>query len=192
MGSPIGPLTVNSAGAPFVTGAQFIVMYDWRTPAMLLSDTDTALATATDVANNTTLLEILMEAAGQIEMATSKGNRYQPSDLTTLAGSTTVMGSRLRRLNADIAMEMLWRRRPDKEMPAMPQFEEAQAILASLENGDLVFGFQQTMDAGIVQDYVETASDVDNRNLPTFIAQNLFGRRGNRIPPPGATGGWSD
>ncbi len=138
-----------------------------------------------------THLEIIKEAAGQIEMATSRGNRYQPSDLTTLAAITidpspTVMSSRLRRLNAVIAMEYLWRRRPDKEMPALLEFDEAALTLKALEDGEVVFGFQEAMDAGLMQDYIETPSDVEKRNLPSYIAQNMFGRRNNRIlPPPG-------
>lgn len=184
-----GPLTVNSSVAPYITGAQLILCFDWRTIAELLSDIDAGLANATAVANSATLLEILMEAAGQIEMATSRGNRYQPADLTTLAAVTinpspTVMGSRLRRLNAAIAMEYLWRRRPDKEMPPMPEFEEAQLMLKALEDGEVIFGFQQSMDAGVMQDYKETPQDVEARNLPSFVAQNFFGRRNNRLLPP--------
>lgn len=176
--------TVNSASSAFCTGAQFVVIFDWRTAADLLSDTDAGLTNSAAVQNSTVLSELLMEAAGQIEMATSRGNRYQPSDLTALAASSTVAGSRLRRLNAAIAMEFLWRRRPDKEMPAMPEFEEAQVMLEALEKGEKIFGFQETMDAGVVQDYVETPQDVEARNLPSFVAQNLFGRRNNRILPP--------
>lgn len=184
---PVGPLTVNSAASAYIAGTDFVVMFDWRTAADLLSDVDAGLANATAVANSTVLNTILMQAAGQIEMATSRGNRYQPSDLTTLAASGTVMGERLKRLNGAIAMEFLWRRRPDKEMPVMTEFDEAQQMLAALETGEQVFGFVETMDAGVLQDYKENATDVQNRNLPSYIAQNIFGRRGNRIPPPN---GW--
>lgn len=176
-------MTPNSSSSAYCTGSQFVVIFDWRTAAELLSDTDTALTNAATVAANTTLAELLKQAAGQIEMATSIGNRYQPEDLAALAAGSTVMASRLQRLNAAITMEYLWRRRPDKEMPNLPEFEEAAEMLKALASGHLVFGFTETMDAGIVRDYVEVPTDVELRRLPSYQAQNLFGRRGNRIWP---------
>lgn len=185
-GPQIGPLTPNSAANPFCMPTDFVVIFDWRTIAELLSDTDAALTNQAAVINSPILNTLLMQGAGQIEMATSRGNRYQPSDLTTLAASGTVAGQRLKRLNAAITMEMCWRRRPDKEMPPMPEFDEAEAILGALENGEKVFGFVETMNAGMLQEYEETGRDVRSRNLPSYIAQNLFGRRGNRINRPPA------
>ena len=178
------PLTPNSSTAPYCTGTQFTVIFDWRTAADLLSDIDASLTNAAAVAASAVLLEMLMEGAGQIEMATSIGNRYQPADLTTLAASGTAMGSRIARLNAAITMEYCWRRRPDKEMPAMPEFEEASLMLKSLSEGELVFGFVESMNAGVLQDYVETPFDVAARNMPSKIAQNMFGRRSNRVYNP--------
>lgn len=179
-------MTPNSSLTSFCSGAQFVVIYDWRTIAELLSDTDASLTNATQVANSTVLAELLMEATGQIEMATSIGNRYQvyqnqPSDLAVLAATQTASGARLRRLNAAIALEYCWRRRPDKEMPPMPEFEEAALTLKALADGEAIFGFVETMSAGLVQDFVETATDVEQRKMPSFTAQNLFGRRQNRI-----------
>ncbi len=180
-------MTPNSSPAAFCTPTQFVVIFDWRTPAQLLSDTDVPLTNQAAVVASPVLAELLMEAAGQIEMATSIGNRYRvftdgtPSDLQVLAATSTVMASRLHRLNAAIAMEYCWRRRPDKKMPEMPEFEEAALMLKALADGEAVFGFVETMDAGILHDYKENPQDVEHRNLPSFQAQNLFGRRGNRI-----------
>lgn len=183
-------MTPNSSLSSFCTPAQFLVIYDYRTVAELLSDSDVALVDAAAVQASPVLTELLMQAAGQIEMATSIGNRYQvytdgrPSDLAVLAATATVMASRLHRLNAAIAMEYCWRRRPDKEMPSMPEFEEAALTLKALSEGEAVFGFVEAMNAGLLHDYVETANDVNARNMPTRIAENLFGRRGNRIFNP--------
>lgn len=179
-------MTPNSSLTPFCSPAQFVVIFDYRTVAELLSDTDAALTNAAAVEASATLAELLLEGTGQIEMATSIGNRYQvytdrPSDLATLAATATASGARLRRLNAAITMEYLWRRRPDKEMPAMVEFEEAALMLKALSDGEMIFGFVETMNAGVLQEHIDTAQDVQRRNLPSFQAQNLFGRRGNRI-----------
>ena len=40
------------------------------------------------------------------------------------------------------------------------------------------------MNAGVLQDYVETPFDVAARNMPSKIAQNMFGRRSNRVYNP--------
>lgn len=177
------PLTPNSAATSFCTPAQFLVFYDYRTVGELLNDADMPL-TAQGVLASTTLAFLLQAAAGKIEMATSMGDRYQPSDLTALAATGTNMALKLARLNADIAMEELWRRRPDMP-PQLPQFEEATAMLEALAGGHLVFGFTESMDAGIIDTYAETSTDVDNRRMPSQIAKRMMGTRSNQrsVPP---------
>lgn len=181
-------MTPNSSTTSFCSPTQFVAIFDWRTIAELLSDTDVALTNQAAVIANPILAELLMEGTGQIEMASSIGNRYpvytdRPSDLAVLAATSTSSGARLRRLNAAITLEYCWRRRPDKAMPPMPEFEEAALLLKALADGEAVFGFVEAMNAGIVHDCIETPQDVAHRNLPSYQAQSLFGRRGNRILP---------
>lgn len=187
-------MTPASSTSSFCNPTQFVTVYDWRTIAELLSDTDVALTNQAAVIASPILAELLMEGAGQIEMATSIGNRYKvytdgtPSDLMALAATSTVSGARLRRLNASITLEYCWRRRPDKEMPPMPEFEESALTLKALSEGEAVFGFAESAQAGLTSEQKDTPTDVQNRNMPSLIAGNLFGRRTNRIWPNG--GNW--
>jgi hypothetical protein len=176
-------LTPNSAATSFCTAAQFVSFYDWRPFSQLLSDTDVPLSSAAAVQASPALATILQGASGKVEMATSIGNRYQPSDLTTLAGTTTNMAAKLARLVADIAAEECYRRRVDGKVPPLEQFKEASETLTALAEGAAIFGFIETMNAGVLADQVEVAGNVEARNMITFQAARLFGRRANRNDP---------
>lgn len=180
-------MTPNSASAPFCSPASFATVYDWRTFGQLISDSDAPNTYAAFVASPTTLAKLQI-AAGQIEMAASIGGRYDPIlDLvqlvTPVAGVICNGGWALIQMNADLAAFEFYGRRYEG-MPDWIQKAVDQAIakLAALEEGTAIFPFLQTQQAGLISDYEESATDVEKRNLPSFVAHRCFGRRDNRLP----------
>ncbi len=181
-------LTVNSAFQPFCTPANFVTLMDWRTYAQLASDTGTPLASSAALQSSVVLASCLALAAGEIEAAVTIGERYDPKDLVILVTPIATVicnsGWKLIELNAVLAAMKMYERRFEGLPPELKDRAEwAKENLAALETGTAIFAFTETQAAGLLQDYKETAADVEARNLPSFIAQNLFGRRANRVGP---------
>ena len=116
-------------------------------------------------------------------MAVTVGARYDPLDLAKLVTAPiSNSGYALIELNATLAAKGMFSRR----FEGMPEFiaakiEEADSKMQALEQGLAIFGFAEVQQAGIVSDYLETAQDVENRNLPSYIARRVFGDRANRL-----------
>lgn len=179
-------MTVNSCFTSFCTGAQFVLVFDYRSFAQLSADNDIPL-TESDFISSTILAAKLQIASGKVEMAATRGARYDPIlDLLPLvqpvAGQICNGGWALIEMVASIAAFELFGRRYEAMTEYMQgKVDEAKLLLQALENGEVIFPFTEAQQAGLLNDYKETPVDVENRNMPTFIAQNLFGRRANRI-----------
>lgn len=179
-------MTVNSGAAAYCTGAQFVVIFDWRAFAQLASDTDVPLASSSALQSSAILADWLQIAAGDIEMAATVGARYDPADLAKLVvAPITNSGWSLISMNAALAAAGMFGRR----LEGLPDFivkkiEEADAKLMALEEGTGIFGFAETQQAGLTTEYRETPADVARRNLPSYIARRCFGTRANRLEPP--------
>lgn len=171
-------MTIDSGLASYCTPAQFLVRYDQRSLAQLLSDTGIDIS---DVTNEPKLAQLLQEASAILESACLIGERYSTTDLANLAASATNMGQLIAGIVADIAIKRVFMRRPDVTMPRISQIEETERWLAALADGTRIFGFTEAEKAGHMSDTVETPQDVENRNLITFEARRLFGTRGNRL-----------
>ena len=172
--------TIQSGLATYCSASEFLKRYDTRTVAQLLSDTGIDIA---NVSTDTTLAAILQEASGKLEAAAQVGERYKPVDLAALASTSTNAQAFLAGIVSDIAITILYRRRPDVTMPRLLQVEESERMLEALANGVRIFGFTETMEVGHMEDYKEQPFDVEARNLQTYQARHWFGRRGNRIGP---------
>lgn len=177
--------TPVSGAAAYCTVAQFLQSYDVRTVGQLLSDTNVAY-TVTDINNigstaNLTLLALLQKASGMLESACLLGNRYAPADLSGLTGNSAQF---LAGLVADLAMWLLWNRRPDRKTPIPAQASVALDWLESLRTGDRIFGTQEAMNAGEPEDVQEKVSDVQNRYGAVVIGRRFWGNRGNMLTPP--------
>lgn len=180
---------VTSAN-PYCTGTQFLEYYDARTVGQLLSDNDVPIGSLNDgttnvnaavVAASSRLVKFLGSASGRVEAAAFRGGRYTPEDLAgilTLGGNASNL---LQELVANLTIGRLSRRRPDVQVMVMPQTNEAELFLAALEHGESIFPLDTVVQAGTLQETIDTASDVENRRLATVQAAPLFGRRGNRI-----------
>lgn len=171
--------TVISGDESYCTPTQFGQRYDVRSLAQRLSDNGEDVQ---DALADDKLEAILMQASGRVEMACSVGEKYTPADLTALAASETNMAETLAGLVADLAIPIIFRRRPEI-LAQFPQVQEANNVLAALAEGSAaIFGFQETMDAGHMDSHYEEPDDIANRNLFTYQARRFFGTRGNRQP----------
>lgn len=175
--------TPNSGSTAYATTAQLSSRYDQRTLGDLASDTGTRVP-ANQLSTSQPILDALQDAAGMIEAACSVGNRYTPADLLTLTGNGAAF---LTRLNCDLAIGLLFQRRPDKGDPPK-QVETAWRLLDALEAGHMVFGLLEAAEAGQPTDVVETSQDVYNRNGVAVQMSKYFGRRVNTLADYPANG----
>lgn len=167
------------SGDAYCTGAQFVQRYDARSLAQILSDTGIDIETVT---SDLKLAAILKEASGKVEAAACLGEAYTADDLTALAADTSNMAEMLHGLVATLAIQIIYRRRPDFTLPYVQEVQEAERFLSALAVGQKIFGFLDNMEAGHLDHNVETPQDVENRNLWTYQARRFFGTRGNRMP----------
>lgn len=167
------PKQVSTSASPYCTPSAALLYVDWRTPANLLSDDGTRLADSGAVASSAAWAELLLAASGEVEAAALRGKRYTPADLAAMTGA---QAARLRELVARLAVGKLVFRRPGL-YPTVPQdVQDARAALELLANGERVFGFVETMEAGLPGSVnVESADPADM--LVTGLADRFFGSR---------------
>lgn len=106
-----------------------------------------------DMLNSTTpaggvLYQFMLAGAGRIESVCLIGRRYVPLDLQALTGASQQM---LVKLNCDVSFWMLnQRRQPVSSDPRnVPGALEAVELMKALRDGEAIFGFQESADAGL-------------------------------------------
>ncbi len=148
------PMTPNSASSAYITSVQFFDFYARSLVADALRATQTsprpsylAMIDSTNPAG-AKLVVHLNRAAGEIEAACGIAKRYQPADLQALTGVSQTL---LWGLNAARCMWSLYQiLRPGSARPKdVPGAEESELILKDLRDGQLIFGFYETQDAGL-------------------------------------------
>lgn len=195
--------TIGSTGAAnptglsgaYCSGSEFIALFDLRTVADLLGDNGkrygvTPPSTDPDptlVVAHPTLLSILMEASGMVEMACTKGERYMPIDLFNIWNTINLTPSidtntrhTLIGIVAGIGMWLLYNRRPNPNIQLSSRADFAIKMLDRIALGELVFGTLESQDAGLPKAEYLTEADQEVMNLATFRAERLFGRRNSR------------
>lgn len=177
--------TPVSATTPYITATEFLKRYDWRTIIQLMGDDDASdpqLSTLLDEDTNEggNLLAILKDAAGELETAALLGGRYSVADLNALTNNQSAY---LGRIVADLAIGRCYQRRPDLFGQPPTQSQVAANILNALASGERIFGLQDQIDAGHMEMTTDAPADVVERNGMVVIAQEYFGRRGNRYLP---------
>lgn len=194
-------MTPASATSSYCTNAQFVQFYDVRTIGDWISDDGTRVTPAilTDIttAPGTLLAALLQKASGMIEAACLIGGRYSASDLANLTsaadrtlGLTSNTELLLQGLVADLAVWIMWSRRPNRDAQMPLQSQLALGTLEELRNGTRIFGTQEAINAGLPEDPVETPPDVIHRNGATYQMNRYFGVRGNLRIPPNTGGPW--
>ncbi len=187
----MGPLTSNSSLTAYAAPADLFLLYDIRTIADLVSDDGTRLGGSPNpnpstVASSPRLLQLLLVNSGRLEASCVKGQRYLPTDLAALTGASQAY---LIQIVCALTMGDLFRRRPEMGK-ADERTEEAEAALAALADGEQVFAFIETEQAGIMDDQRNTPGDVENRYLTVQQCRRLFGRRNNQSVGPGPGPWW--
>lgn len=145
--TPLGTAT------PYCTAASLCVYHDGAQICDMLRDGDGPRPSRLAILDGTSdpgamLATILLGASGELESACLIGDRYSPLDLAALTGSGL---QRLTKLVADLAFWTLaQRRQPGSADPdAVPGAKQALAEMDRLRNGERIFGFQESADAGL-------------------------------------------
>lgn len=179
--------TPNSSLTSYASASDMLDHYDLRTVADLISDNGTRTGgspnpTRSTVEASPILVKILKSAAGWIEAACLRSQRYSPTDLQALDGVSKEM---LIQLNCDLAMGLLFRRRPDKSAPPW-SFTAALQVLESLANGDRIFSFVENEEAGLPSEYVMSPADWEEIAMVPQQARRYYGVRADQLNQSGS------
>jgi hypothetical protein len=172
------PKTVLTSATTYCAADVFIETHDARKVGDLLLDNGTRDA---DPESSTIVARALLWASGMVETACLKGARYTPTDLAALTGAGQ---SVLETLVADLAFWFLCKRRHKVAVKAkeIAGVEEAFEMLQWLAEGERIFSFQETADAGLPATETETPDQKDDRFGVATIAERYFGRVSRRMP----------
>jgi len=179
--------TVNTATAytDYITATELLKRGDWRLFGDLCSDNNTRLASAAAVASDGNFLALLRDACAEIESACFVGGRYNALDLTALAANSGVGAGKLSRLIYRVTVALAYERRPDREVGQPEIVRKAEEQLQALRDGERIFSFTETMDAGRAEETRETTADVEDRGGLVYEMKRTFGRRVNRTDQSG-------
>lgn len=176
--------TVSSSDAAFCTAEQFLDFFDWNTVAQLLTDKaqggTITLKTRTEVLASTVLERLLKARSGMVEAAALKGERYTTADLEALQDDDTNGGELLARIIADLTMFDLYNRRPDRRAEMPESCKMAHQFLDLLADGQMIFGFEETAEAGHMDQQETTDAEIRTRNGMVNQARRYFGKRADR------------
>jgi hypothetical protein len=145
--------TPLSTSTPYCSATDLFVYHDQDQVADMLRTGDTTRPSLASMLDSSTavgamLRRFLMAGSGQIESTCLIGRRYVPEDLQALTGASL---ETLVKLNADLTFWALCKRRqPNASDPRnVPGAMEAVEMLKALRDGESVFGFEETADAGL-------------------------------------------
>lgn len=183
-------LTPNSGLSSWIAPQAFFTFCDWRPVAQLLKDDGISsdYVSMTQALGNppnpayAALNTFLQAACGRVETALLRGNRYQASDLANLpAGSNAA--AFLARLLAKVVQQDIFERRPAYLKNYEAINKEVNETLKALADGENIFPFLETQQAGLIEVERDTPFDVEERHLTSVIARRVMGTRGNQLRP---------
>lgn len=177
--------TTNSSSVPYCTAPQFFVYYAYQLAADMIRPQPAAprpsYLAMIDPANpaGKTLLTFLLQGAGDIEAACIVSARYSPADLQSLGGASAAM---LQKLNAARSMWAIYQRlKPGTARPEdVPFAVESEKLLQLLRDGERVFSFVETAQAGL--------PSVSPPQPSMLVTGNIVGRASRLFPGYGSTG----
>lgn len=133
----------------YASAADMIVRYDVRTLGDLLTD-DSQRQSPAQVLASDTLTAMLADASGEIDAALRVGQRYTAANLAALTGNSLAL---LKRITCQIAMRMLWERRPYlnevQEQARDESQDKSRRMLEKLRKGEAIFDIADVPDAGL-------------------------------------------
>lgn len=169
------PVTITSSSAPYITPSDLLNWRDWRQLADWLSITD-ARGSQSAFTSSTVAIEHCNAAGGLLEAALVKGNRYLVVDLQQLqAAAPNQCWSMVKRMLCWLAIDSMSRfkaRTPTDEQ----EIDRANALLEQLANGERILSFQESQDAG----QIDNTRFGSRHHEPSHEAQRMFGFRGDR------------
>lgn len=176
-------MTPVSSSTSYCSASRFFDYFDHRAVADLVRDdnlpapTRVQLLDSTDTAGSR-VVQSLLAASGLVESACTHGNRYLPTDLAALTGSSL---AHLQRIVAGLAFGALMERRQPVAAVRenVPAVAEADKILERLRLGEHVFGLAENQAAAQRMDGIRFA-DVQETDTTGIVnrASRYFGSRG--------------
>ncbi len=141
------PQTFSGTTTPYASQQDLVNRCDVRTLGDLLSDDNTRLSPS-DVLTSTLLNTLLLAASGFVELATYAGRRYSVLDLQALPNPSGQL-ELLKDLVCARCMMTLIRRRPHVIQKTPEWVTENLGLLNQLRQGERIFGFLQSAQAGM-------------------------------------------
>lgn len=150
----MAPMTPNTSTTPYCSAEQFFDFYSRDIAADMLKVVPQAprpsYLAMLDPNNpaGAKFLKHLKRGAGDIEAACGVAKRYQPADLNALTGVSQTF---LQALNAARTMWSLYQtlKPGSARLEECPGATVSEEYLAELRDAKLIFGFMETMDAGL-------------------------------------------
>lgn len=179
-------MTPSGSLTPYCNAAECLTFVDWRLVGDLCSDDDTRVPLAdlkgtapTYGDADVNLYAALLAASGELEASCLVGRRYAPSDLSALTGASAQY---LKKIVAYLALGGLRHRRGIFDDSEHPQVKEAREAVQKLEDGNDIFSFAETAQAGLPKSVFRNFDDDRRLNLMSSIARRVFGTRSNQYP----------
>ncbi len=159
--------TPVSSLVSYISPDEFLSRFDSNLVGELVSDQNLQV-NSTDLSTNPVLLTILADVSGMLESAACVGKRYGSEDLTAMATSGTVSGQYLKRVCANLAIGMLRQRRGmiESDEKGGPYIQALEA-LDKLRNGERIFTFAETEEAGLPSNVTLSPEEIERLNLFT-------------------------
>lgn len=179
------PLTVNTGAASYLSATTYLGMHidpRWVSEKVSVNGSGVGMnpdgtVNLTTLAADARLGKALARASGMVEAAATKGARYDPLDLAALTGNAQAF---LEGVVADLTTGILMNDlRPDPTPNLTPSYLQALAWLEQLAQGERVFAFAETQQAGLIADEKDTPATVCARHGVVADARRFFGRRNN-------------
>ncbi len=174
----------------FATTQDVVNCYDWHRVGELLLDDRTEPPDVNSVITSTLLVELLLQACGEIVSACRVGQRYRMSDLNDLVAANDASAALLRRLTCDLAIELLCSRRmlsADETSVYCPRAIRAAGMLEQLRHGERILddAHDQAAQAGV---QVTAVNQKTVARCPQLLSASVgyFGR--SALPPNGPGG----
>lgn len=158
----------------YASAADMVVRYDVRTLGDLLTD-DGLRQTPAQVAASATLASLLSDASGEIDAALRVGQRYTAANLAALTGNSLAL---LKRITCQIAMRMIWERRPYlnemQEVAREDSQDKSRRMLEKLRKGEAIFDIADVPDAGLPSHDQPQLASIERLNLTVDHARRGY------------------
>jgi phage gp36-like protein len=161
------------------SGSDLVQRFDIRLIGDLATDSGSTLP-EDEVAAHPNVAAALEDAMGEMVVALLVGGKYTEAELLGLTGYSL---AHARRINCDIAMALLVKRRPIVEEERASEIaKQSREHLKQLREGANVFGIPANVDSGNLSLASMSTVDITNLNLLPERMGRYFPDTGQRMP----------